>query len=128
MNLVEIHKFLKRNNKNCVIFMKYGNFFRVFDKDTYIIWYYTEYKINNERVGFPINVIDKVKDILISNDISLIIYNNGSYIKVDSINNKYEYIYKLARDKYEKIELLNILKDYDCLDKLRDFVDGIKSN
>ena len=41
MTLINIRNKLKKENNDYVIFMKFGNFYRVFDDDTYIIWFYT---------------------------------------------------------------------------------------
>ena len=41
MKLTDIHSNLKRDNDKCVVIIKYGQFYRVFNQDTYIIWYFT---------------------------------------------------------------------------------------
>lgn len=47
-----------------VVFRKVGGFYHVFDGDSYILNYLFNYKIVGNRVGFPINSINKVINIL----------------------------------------------------------------
>ena len=53
MNLKDKYIYLKNENKNTVVIMKYGNFYRIFNDDTYIVWSFTKYKIHDNRIGFP---------------------------------------------------------------------------
>lgn len=56
------------------MFIKYGNFYKCFDNDFYII--------NKNSFGFKVNAIDKVLSILKDNNISCIVIN----IKINNIN------------------------------------------
>lgn len=56
---------------NSVVLRKSGGFYIFFDDDAIIISFLCNYKINNGRVGFPINTINKVTNLL--EDIVLII-------------------------------------------------------
>ena len=64
MKLVDIRNELKEEYKDVVIFMKYGNFYRVFDDDCYIIGGLLGYRISDNKTGFPISEYDKVKEVL----------------------------------------------------------------
>ena len=75
VRLVDIRNELKLVNKDVVIFMKYGNFYRVFDEDCYIIGGLLGYKIYDNKTGFPITEFNKVKEVLDKNNISYIFYN-----------------------------------------------------
>ena len=62
MKLKDFYLDIKSNNKDLIVFVKYGNFYKCFDNDSYIINYLLNYKINNKNsLGFPVNVIDKMK-------------------------------------------------------------------
>lgn len=128
MTLINIRNKLKKENNDYVIFMKFGNFYRVFDNDTYIIWFYTYYKINNHRLGFPITELNKIKDRLLNENISIIIYDNNDYSKIECINNMYNEILIISKDEYLKYKLLDILKDYDCIEDIKLISDKYEIN
>lgn len=116
MTLLTVRNNLKKQYKDYVIFIKYGNFYRTFDEDTYIVWYYTYYKISNKRLGFPISEINNIIKTL--SNINIIIYDNEEYKKIENINNKYNEILELSKEEYTKYTLLDKLKDYDCLNDI----------
>ena len=67
-----------------------GGFYHSYDDDGIIISYLCDYKIINNRVGFPLNSINKVVNILIDNKIDYIIYNKDNVIdKYISNDNRY---------------------------------------
>lgn len=121
MNLIEVRNKLKANNIDCVIIMKYGNFYRTFNEDSYIIWYLKKYKIHDNRIGFPINVIENVKQELNSVSVSFIIYDKNP-INYINIHNQYEVVLKLAKKQYEKEKILDKLKKYDCINEIREIL------
>lgn len=118
MKLREIHKRLKDDNKECVVIIKYGNFYRVFDNDTYILWKFTKYKIHDYRVGFPKEVLPKIKEILNTVTTDYLIYENQNYKKYSFPNNQYSIVLKVSKRDYRKEIILNKLKDYDCLEDI----------
>ncbi len=116
MRLVDIRNELKSNNKDAVIFMKYGNFYRVFDDDCYIIGGLLGYKIyDDNKVGFAISEFEKVKEILDYNNISYIFYNKYESIKE---LNSYDLILNYYKNYFYKKDLMNILFDYDIINEL----------
>ena len=121
MNLIEVRNKLKTNNIDCVIIMKYGNFYRVFNEDSYIIWYLKKYKIHDNRIGFPINVIENAKQELNIVSVSFIIYDKKP-INYINIHNQYEVVLKLAKKQYEKEKILDKLKKYDCINEIREIL------
>ena len=118
MKLTDIHSNLKRDNDKCVVIIKYGQFYRVFNQDTYIIWYFTKYKIHNNRLGFPKEVLEKIKKNLDSISTDYIIYENDNFKKYSFYNNQYDIVLKLSKNEYKKEEILNKLKRYDCLNDI----------
>ena len=116
MKLVDIRNELKKEYKDVIIFMKYGNFYRVFDDDCYIIGGLLGYKIyDDNKVGFAISEFEKVKKILDYNNVSYIFYN-----KCDSIKelNSYDLILSYYKNYFYKKDLMNILFDYDIINEL----------
>lgn len=61
------------------------------------------YMIKNNRVGFPENSIDKVKNTLDNKNINYTIYQNNECDYHNFKNNKYNAIYeKIMKDEYDK--------------------------
>ena len=129
MRLVDIRNELKSNNKDAVIFMKYGNFYRVFDDACYIIGGLLGYKIyDDNKVGFAISEFEKVKEILDYNNISYIFYNRCESIKE---LNSYDLVLNYYKNYFYKKDLMNILFDYDIiveLEKILSLVNRIELN
>ena len=116
MRLVDIRNMLKSNNKDVVIFMKYGNFYRVFDDDCYIISGLLGYRIyDDNKVGFAISEFEKVKGILDYNNISYIFYNRCESIKE---LNSYDLVLSYYKNYFYKKDMMNILFDYDIINEL----------
>lgn len=89
---------------------KIGNFYQAIDEDALILWYVFKYKYKNEKVGFPIKTLDKVKNKLEELHIHYkidekYIFNKGY--------NEYEKYLKKANELYKKYD-----KKEDILDKL----------
>ena len=95
--------------------MKYGNFYRVFDEDTYIISGLLGYKIYQNKVGFPISEYKKVRKILDMNYISYIFYNDIEEIKE---NNNYELCLDYFKRKFYQKEILKVLDNYNVIEEL----------
>ena len=53
MKLKDFYLDIKSNNKDLIVFVKYGSFYKCFEDDSYIINYLFDYKINNKNsLGF----------------------------------------------------------------------------
>ncbi len=116
MRLVDLRNELKEEYKDVVIFMKYGNFYRVFDDDCYIIGGLLGYRIyDDNKVGFAISEFEKVKKILDYNNISYIFYNRCESIKE---LNSYELVLDYYKNYFYKSELINTLFNYDITNEL----------
>lgn len=121
MKLREIRDEIKKQYKDSVIIIKYGNFYRVFDEDTYIIHYLKNYKIHDNIVGFPINIINNIKKELDSILVSYIIYDKYM-INYNNIHNQYEVVLKLSKEKYEKEILLDKIKQLN-INEIKEIID-----
>ena len=115
MRLFDIRNELKLKHNEVIIFMKYGNFYRVFDDDTYIISGLLGYKIYENKVGFPISEYKKVRKILDKNCISYIFYNDVEEIKE---NNNYELYLDYFKRKFYQKEILKVLDNYNVTEEL----------
>ena len=110
---------------NSVVLRKSGGFYICFDDDAIIISFLCNYKINNGRVGFPINTINKVINILEDNCINYIIKENMVIKEKKSFGKKNKYKFYLDKGN-KKIDLdyrvngiMNRLNDLDECDILR---------
>lgn len=122
MKLTDVWKELKSEYFKTVILIQYGNFYRVFKEDSYIIYFLMGYKIVNDKVGFPISELHKVKDRLEKYRINYYFYGKTHYQKSYE-DNRYSYILELGRNCYYKTVLLEELKKYDCVQDLERVLD-----
>ena len=105
IKLSDYVKEIINNNKDKVVMVKYGNFYRCFYDDAIIMSYLLKYKITVRRsVGFPINTLDKVLEKLKDYKVScVIVYGINNVISYNFIDNKYmEILYKDLK-KYHDI-------------------------
>ena len=85
-----------------------GIFYNVYDKDAYVLYSITDYKITNGRLGFPKEKIDKVKKILDDKNINYRIDGIDKTFK----NNNYNKYLKIGTKTYNsEIERTNLLKN-----------------
>lgn len=108
MRLKEFYSKVKDNNEEVVVFIKYGNFYRCYYNDAYIVSYLFDYKLSEKNsTGFPIKSIDKVLSILKNNNISCIVINDiNNVINYICINNKYNSFLDLSKKNYTLNEAL----------------------
>ena len=102
MRLKEFYSKVKDNNEEVVVFIRYGNFYRCYYNDAYIVSYLFDYKLSDKKsTGFPICNIDKVLSILKNNNISCIVINDiNNVINYICINNKYNSFLDLSKKNY----------------------------
>lgn len=96
-----------------IVFRKVVGFYHVFDGDSYILNYLFNYKIVGNRVGFPINSINKFTNILENKKINYEL--DGKKINFKKKNNYEKYLEK-GKVKYHFNR--DIEKIYNKLDKL----------
>ena len=78
----------------------------MYDDDCYIINYFFGYKIKEDRVGFPINSINKVVNVLEDNHISYEIKNKKS-IDFNNKKNNYLFLYSSLNNYYNSFKYCN---------------------
>lgn len=69
MSVIRDVKNVKMKHGDDIVLVKTGNFYRCYDKDSYVLSYVMKYQIkqataNNYMCGFPVNSLDKVLDCL----------------------------------------------------------------
>ena len=108
MRLKEFYSKVKDNNEEVVVFIRYGNFYRCYYNDAYIVSYLFDYKLSDKKsTGFPICNIDNVLSILKNNNISCIVINDiNNVINYICINNKYNSFLDLSKKNYTLNEAL----------------------
>ncbi len=107
MGIINIVKNVKEIHKEYVILVRVGNFFNCYGRDSYIISYLLNYKINIladnvYNCSFPKSAYNKVISRLEENKINYIILDKRNNYdvdeKCDNKNlNKYNYIYQKAK-------------------------------
>ena len=112
MNCKDKYINLKKEYEDYVILIKAGNFYYTYYNDAYIISYIFKYQIRDNRVGFPINVKDKIIKVLNKYEIGYIEVLNNSYI-YNYLNNN-NYFNKLNEAK----KYINLNKSLNDLFKL----------
>ena len=101
--------------KEYIIFIKLGNFYEVFDKDSLILNKIFGYKVkriqDNIKVGFPVNKLQNILNLL----------NNINYIIVDKENIK-EKKYEDNRYSEYKFNMNNILINSIRIDRINKYL------
>lgn len=122
---------LKKDYKDSVVLIKSGKFYRTYDGDAVILNYLMCYQIMDNKVGFPLEGLFKVKNKLKSSCINYVIVDGSDISPIFVEDNKYEYILGLGYDKYEHNLLIEeILKnirerlnnDFTFYDKLNKYI------
>ncbi len=80
---------------------KIGKFYNVFDDDCYILYYLFDYKIKQNRTGFPSSAYNKVINKLEEQMIDYEIIGEGIKISFKKKNNYDKYV-ESGKDKYER--------------------------
>ena len=90
--MLEIYYKYRMEYKDFLIFIKVGNFYEVFDKDSLILNKLFGYKIkrikDSIKVGFPLNRLDYI--IKLIGNINYVVIDNTVVEKKEFDNNKYK--------------------------------------
>lgn len=116
--------------ENTVKLIKKGGFYNVYNDDCYILYYLFDYKITNNKLGFPISIITKVITILENNHINYYItesekqqYTNNSYSKYLNLG-KVKYAKEMMKKTIEeKINLLSAAQTEELLNIIKRYLD-----
>ena len=88
--------------KDFLVFIKSGNFWNVFYGDAVILHYVTGYKISNNKLVFPLKVLDKVLSQVSKLNISYVLVYALDDIRIhDYSSNSYAFYLDKFRNVYD---------------------------
>ena len=135
MKTVDKYIKFKSSYKDYVVLIKSGNFYYSFDDDAYILKYFFNYQIRDNKVGFPINAKAKVKSVLNRHNVNLLeIIDDYAYVLETKNENEYESKLKEAKSNILISNMLsNLMNSIEVKDKkeeanyrlIKDFVDEL---
>lgn len=114
-----------------VVLRQVGKFVNVFDDDAVIISYLLNYKLVNDKVGFPMNALNKVVNTLEENRISYEVKGEEKIVKDFKNNNKYNTVLSKAkevivlRDRYQTIRTYFDELSTEQLDKIISYIEEV---
>ena len=89
---------LKKQYQNCIVMLKVGSFYHVYNKDAILMFYFFSYKILENRVGFPISTLSKVIRFLRKNEINYYVYDE----KLEEFEiNHYDLFVEKSKEYYQ---------------------------
>lgn len=100
-----------------IVLRKVGGFYQTFDDDALIISYLFNYKLKNYRCGFPINILNKVINILDEKKINYLIKAEEEKFKIFKKENTYgKYLDKARKKDNITNRINNILNKLENMD------------
>lgn len=137
MRLKEQYQELKLNNLYQVILIKSGNFYITFLEDALIFNYLFGYQIKDDKVGFPVNSINKVLfelrqyelnyqivDLKEEKPIDYKEYSDEAYQRILQTAKKYEFEQSSNQMLLNRIQYLISINPHNY-DKIKRFVDEL---
>lgn len=114
-----------------VILKQEGKFVNVYGDDAIIVSYLLNYKLVNNKVGFPISALNKVINILEEKNISYEVKAKDELVKNFKNNNKYDIVFEKAkeviklRNRYQTIETYFDSLSIKQLDKIISYIEKV---
>lgn len=132
MKIKDKYKELKYLNFNKVILIKSGNFYISYDEDAIVLNHLFSYQIVNNKIGFPLVTLPKIKEKLDELNVDYIIYNNeeeittqtnedNNYMNIYNKAKKEEFTTKINEVLIDRIRFL--LKNPNNYEKIKRFID-----
>ena len=110
MKTIDKYVKFKSQYKDYVVLIKSGNFYYSFDEDAFILKYFFDYQIRENRVGFSLNAKAKVKSVLNRNNVNLIeVIDDYAYVLETKNENEYSIKLKEAKSNILITNMLNNL-------------------
>lgn len=135
MKTVDKYVDFKSKYKDYVVIVKSGNFYYSFGEDAFILKYFFNYQIRDDKVGFPLNARAKVKSVLNRHNVNVLeVIDNYAYVLETKNVNEYEkklqeakasiLISKMVNNLMEKIEI-KVKKEEANYKLIKEFVDEL---
>ena len=132
MNKEAIYRITKMKEKDNIVIIKSGNFYKTFSTDAIVLWHIFGYNIINNVVSFPITALNKVKALLLRHKLGVIeVKSLEEYYKYEVVNSKYQEYVKICNIEYNKIneikEIVNnkINDNIDNYYYIKDYLDKL---
>lgn len=122
---------LKKLHNDTLVMIRVGNFYHIYDEDAIIMFYLFKYKINDNKVGFPIRSLEKVINKLIKNNINYYVdennfkyFDNNGYLELLDKSKLYYELNLEIEDIYNYL-ISNIERKYikRIISKIKDVID-----
>ena len=122
---------LKKLHNVTLVMIRVGNFYHIYDEDAIIMFYLFKYKINDNKVGFPIRSLEKVINKLIKNNINYYVdennfkyFDNNGYLELLDKSKLYYELNLEIEDIYNYL-ISNIERKYikRIISKIKDVID-----
>lgn len=107
MKLKDKHKELKKQYPTSIILIKSGNFYTTYNEDALILNSIFLYQIINNRIGFPLNTLDKVTSKLNELSINYIVIIDSKEDNIEYDDNKYLDYYTKAKKEEFTLKLMS---------------------
>lgn len=137
MKNIEIYEAYKESNKDKIIIIKEGIFYKTFKEDALILWYIFDYKLANESVSFGNNSYQKVIEKFEKLEIGYLIYiSQEEQLLKEGDEEVYQYhklLSKKSREKQQKKEDIMIridellCKDNKFYQRISDFIEKLET-
>ena len=121
MSVVAMIKNIKQIHKKDIVFVKLGKFYYCYGRDSYIISYFCDYKLNvvedTYSCGFPTSSLSKVISKLENKKINYVIIDRRNNYQIDEKEDYknlicYDKYYKQAKEKIGKKLRINRINNY----------------
>ncbi len=137
MNKESLYNLVKMNNKEKVVLVKYGNFYKAYENDAILLWGLFGYRVIDGKISFPLSVFGTVVSKLTRLGMNVVVVKNENDInnyRSNSNDNTYENYRLDALNKYETDGKVNEIKlivedkiktSYVNYDKLLEFLNTL---
>ena len=134
MSKNELYNDIKLENKNKIVLIKQGIFYLTYNNDALILKQIFNYKVIDNKLGFPISKISFVLKVLNEVMIDVVVVEDDIITEYNVLNSNYSNYLKSAKliDKRDKMfnEInhllkLKINKNATNFKKIKDFLNGL---
>ena len=85
MNKESLYNLVKMNNKEKVVLVKYGNFYKAYENDAILLWGLFGYRVIDGKISFPLSVFGTVVSKLTRLGMNVVVVKNENDINTAKI-------------------------------------------